>query len=206
MAAIIAFAAIYGASKLLFEKHEDARVAAYIAEMEATGEKVPGIPNSEIKLQTNAIQGTLREDMGSFNGRTGIWSAAAKSFLNNPRIQLRGTADVVGAFMREGCPFPAAHTHNSWLEMAVGFGIPGLLIALYFTIVAICDTAYLLCTPKCDLSKKCIAMLVICLLGIGFLEPVLFVGYVDSQYCNVVFFLCLGYMEQWRKDERLKST
>lgn len=203
LAALVVLITTYGASRLLFEKHNDVRVAEFIAEMEEKGEQ---ISNPDVELESNAPQGTLQEDMGSLNGRTVIWSAAIKSILNNPRIQWRGTADIVEAFMSEGCPYFTQHTHNSWLEMAVGFGIPGLLIALYFTILAIGDAAYLVLFGKNDPSQICIAMLLICLLGAGFLEPFLFVGKYYSQYCNVVFFLCLGYMEQWREDMHSRSV
>lgn len=206
LAAAAVFTAAYGMSQVLFDKHNDVRVAEFIAEMEEKGEQVPDVPNSEIKLETEAVQGTLREDMGSFNGRTVIWKAAIRSLLSTPSIQLRGTADIVGAFMRGGCPYYTQHTHNSWLEMAVGFGIPGLLMALYFTILTLGDAAYLVFLGKIDPSQICVAMLLVCLLGAAFLEPFLFVGKYYSQYCNVVFFLGLGYMEQWRADIRSKSV
>lgn len=205
LAALLAVVGIFGASRVLFNRHNEARVADYAAELKENGEIASDVPDSQVTLHTEAGQGSLQNDMHTFNGRTHIWRAAYHGILQNPRILLRGTSDIIGTLLDGGCPFGPAHSHNSWIESVLGFGIPGLLMALFFTILAIFDTVFLLCNGKSDPSQNCTAMLTICLMGSGFLEPFLFVGNIDSQYCNIVFFLCLGYMEQWRKELRSKA-
>ena len=95
-------------------------------------------------------------------------------------------------------PFPVEHTHNSWLEALYRMGYPGLALALVLTAMAVWDAAILLWRND-DVWKSCIALLTLCLLGCGMLEPYLFVVDINCFFLDFLFLMCLGYMNLWCK-------
>ena len=91
------------------------------------------------------------------------------------------------------------HAHNAWLQILLRLGLPGLFISLFFTAQAIWSSACLLLHYQVSLWKKIIAMLMLCLLISAMLEPSLF--FTDEMWHapDFMFFLCLGYTVQWKK-------
>lgn len=144
-----------------------------------------------------ASQNSLRQDLPTLNGRITIWKMVLTAIKENPSILLWG-CDNTAMLVEE---FGASHTHNSWLEILARLGLPGFLISLLFTIQALWGGVYLLLRRNVDLWKKVIAMLVLCLLASGFLEPNLFFTDETWHYADFIFFLCLGYLILWRKQE-----
>lgn len=193
--AVVIFGVFVGAYSLIHAKHEKAMVAEYIAQ---NPELTSGIPLEDVHLRTYSGQGSLTKDMWTLNGRVNIWRAVINVLRNHPSVRLRGTGAITEMIHAGGYSGDVAHAHSSWFEMALAFGIPGLLLALYFTWLALRDSVLLLFFRDSSIEQKCTVLLVLCLLAAGMLEPFLFVGYAEYQYFNVLFFLCLGYMEQWR--------
>lgn len=134
-------------------------------------------------------------DLPSLNNRTIIWSAALQRIQEKPSILLWGTDNtelIIG-----GVSVP--HTHNSWLEVLLRLGIPGFLLSLVFSGQALWSSVVLLWKRQVDLWQKIISLLVLCILISSFFEPSLFFSAYSWHFVDFIFFLCLGYLIQWRK-------
>lgn len=83
-------------------------------------------------------------------------------------------------------------------------GLPGLVIALIFTGIAVWNALSLLWVHR-DMWKTCISLLVLCMLVTAFLEPFLFSADISYQYLDFFFFLCIGYMTQCRGKDAEES-
>ena len=145
-------------------------------------------------------QGSFLEDLVTFNYRTYIWEEAVKGLARNPKIMICGS-DNIAAVLLEGGRTTAMHTHNSLLETIYYLGIPGLILALVITVMAIRDAIKLL-RKNDDLWKSMMAVLVICMLGCGVLEPYLFVARNNQHYLTLFFLAAVGYLHQWCVEEK----
>lgn len=161
----------------------------------AAGENAPQLDENG-HLVTISSQGSLQNDIKTLNGRPKIWKAILKSMEDDPQVRAVGSEYVDLLIERGGCPFVAAHAHNSWLQLLCRRGTVGLLLALVITVIAIWDAAVLVWRNS-DLWKSCIALLVLCLLGCGMLEPYLFYEDIAYHYYDFLFMMCVGYMHLW---------
>ena len=132
-------------------------------------------------------QGSLKEDAGSLNGRTRTWKRIIKAFQKSRDLRLFGTSQF-----RKNIDEDISHAHNSWLDMLVALGIPGLLLSLVLTaeILVALARIFLFCTNK---AKLVIALWVLCMLPIGFMEPFLF----HTNHLGDLFILTSGYLWGW---------
>ena len=146
-------------------------------------------------LQSEGGQHALSQDMYTLNGRTTIWRAALQGLKEDPMILIRGADSIDALIWHTG----GLHLHNAWLQTLFQLGLPALIISLIFTVQAIWTGVYLLFHRKADLWKKIIAMLLLCLLVSAISEPSLFCTSGKWHFADFVFFLCLGYAVQWRK-------
>jgi hypothetical protein len=64
--------------------------------------------------------------------------------------------------------------------------------------IAVCFIWKTFWSKHCTLDQKIIALLVMCLMGAGILEPYIFFSDIFYHYTDFVFFLCLGYLVHWR--------
>lgn len=161
--------------------------------------------SGEVSLVQKNGQGSLAGDLRTLNGRTGIWSGALQALKDNPLIMLWGT-EYVGTVVSIYAPFNVEHCHNSWMEIWLRLGLPGLLMAIMFTLIGLRSGLYLIFSEKCDMWKKCIALITLCLMVAGFLEPFLFNGEVFYHVLDFLFFLFLGYLNIWYLDCRKNTT
>lgn len=181
------------------------RIERHIAEQRQTGEKTVSIKGNvkvnqetgEITIRAKNQQSTLSNDMKTLNGRTKIWKAALQAVRDNKRIALWGTEDV-GPAISWYNSFDVVHAHNSWMEALVRLGIPGLLLALIFTGLAIRSAWVLVWSRQVELWKKVLAMLTMCVMVTGVLEPYLFITNVYYHVTDFVFFFLVGYLDYWR--------
>lgn len=153
----------------------------------------------EIRLAGASQQHSLREDIWTLNNRTYIWKAAIQAVLDNPAIRLWGTEYVSMEISYRNIA-PVGHAHNSWFQTMMSLGLPGLLIALAYTAIALFRCAVLLFHRSADLSKKVIVLLVLCIMAAGFLEPYLFVGDIFTLFANFIFFFLTGYLDAWCRE------
>lgn len=147
-------------------------------------------------LQGDNEQGSLADDMRTLNGRTLIWKAALKAIRNDKKLALWGT-EYSGTYITVYSPIPVDHAHNSWMETLMRMGLPGLLMSLVFTALSVWSAAKLILSPETLLWKKIIAMLAMCVMASGFLEPYLFLTNVYYHVTDFIFFFLTGYLDFW---------
>lgn len=147
-------------------------------------------------LQGDNEQGSLADDMRTLNGRTLIWKAALKAIRNDKKLALWGT-EYSGTYITVYSPIPVDHAHNSWMETLMRMGLPGLLMSLVFTALSVWSAAKLILSPETLLWKKIIAMLAMCVMASGFLEPYLFLTNVYYHVTDFIFFFLTGYLDYW---------
>lgn len=174
----------------LLEQEGEYKDNQYVYVDEQTGEYI--LVGSE-----GTSQGDLSQDMGTLNGRTHIWEAAFTVLEDNPVFKIWGTEYIAEEISYRNY-FPVVNAHNSWIQMLLLLGIPGCILALVYTVIAVWNIWILMWRKDEDLSKKVVAMIVICLLVSGILEVYLFTG--DSLFSNFIFFLCTGYLIQWNAE------
>lgn len=198
-AGIAVMAVLFGVSQLIFHSNEAYRTQLAVQAQQADNPdaEAPQLGESG-KLKTVSAQGTLRENAGTLNGRTKIWRAILNQIREDPQLRAVGTEYVDLIIERGGYQQVAAHAHNSWLEVLCRRGTMGLILALVLTGIAVWDAAVLL-WHNADLWQSCIAILELAILACAVLEPYLFVDTVSYYFYDFVFMLCLGYMDQWRR-------
>ena len=152
--------------------------------------------DGRVVMVTENPQGSLENDMRSLNGRTDIWKSALKAIRDDKKLALWGT-EYPGTVISVYNHFPVEHGHNSWMEVLLRTGIPGLLMALIFTAVSVVSAGKLLLHPATELWKKIIAMMTMCVMVAGFLEPYLFATNFYYHAIDFPFFFCTGYLDYW---------
>ena len=182
-------------------QEEFAGEAEPVAQEEFTQETEPVAKELFIQEDTGVLTGDneqkgLAEDMRTLNGRTLIWKAALSAIRDNKRLALWGT-EYVGTVISAYNRFPVLHSHNSWMETQLRMGVPGLGMALIFTLLSSWSAAKLLLAPTTELWKKIVAMLAMCVMVSGFLEPYLFIANVYYHVTDFMFFFLTGYLDFW---------
>lgn len=169
------------------------------APTEPTQDNLPEhyISGEEIILVSQNGQGTLSNDLKTLNGRTGIWKATLSAIMDNRSLALWGT-EYPDLAISAYNSFPVVHAHNSWMEMLIRLGLPGLLIALVFTGSALYSAFVLLFAKSVSMDKKIIVTMTMCIMVAGFLEPYLFITNVYYHTMDFIFFFCVGYLNLWR--------
>ena len=136
-------------------------------------------------------QHSFKEDAGSFNGRTVTWKKVVDAVRGNQWLRLFGTSQF-----RKNIREDMAHSHNSWLEMLVAFGLPGLLFSVVLTVEILIALAriFLFCRER---TRLVMALWVLCMLPIGVMEPFLF----RTNHLGDLFVLTSGYLWAWGRRE-----
>lgn len=199
--------------RLIDKKYEEMLAAAESEEIPAETETVqeetlaapeenvpteqPAVINKEdIVLVSANSQKSLAHDLRTFNSRTGIWKSALNAVKDSKILALFGT-EYAGLVLSSYYGGELHHAHNSWLEVLMRLGIPGLLMSLVFTALAVWSAVKLVFNQSVELWKKIVAMLTVCLLGAGFLEPYLFITNVYYHVTDFAFFFLTGYLDYW---------
>ena len=202
-AALVIAACSFWFSGVVYESNGE-RIEQQIIEQRQSGEKKVSIKGNvkvnketgEVTIRAKNQQKTLSNDMKTLNGRTGIWKAALQAVRDNKRIALWGTEDAGPAISWYNA-FDVVHAHNSWVEVLVRLGIPGLLLALVFTGLAVRSAWILVWSRQAELWKKVLAMLTMCVMVTGVLEPYLFITNVYYHVTDFMFFFLVGYLDYW---------
>lgn len=155
-------------------------------------------PAEKLKGNNNSDQDSLLTDLLTMNSRNEIWGAFFRKIQNEPAILLRGTVDTRLVFNN-------IHTHNAWLEALIMLGIPGFILVLFFSWEATWASLRLLWYTGTDLFRKNIALLTLATLVAALMEPCLFITYLEWNFSDFFFFLCLGYLTLWNKQLPLKQ-
>ena len=171
------------------------------APAEVVSAEAPVVKEQFILEETGVLTGdneqrALADDMRTLNGRTEIWAAALQAIRDNKAILLWGTEDP-GTVISIYNWFDVVHAHNSWMETQMRMGLPGLMMALVFTVLSAWSAAKLLLSSTTELWKKIVAMLAMCVMASGFLEPYLFITNVYYHVSDFMFFFLTGYLDFW---------
>lgn len=159
-------------------------VAEPVAEPEKVSEQVSARP--------------IGRDLGTLTGRTDIWARGIELLRSNASMRWFGSTSQI---------FPeleALTAHNSYLQVAMCLGIPGLLLALCFTvrILWLCIRVFFLQFNKATLTEQILACMLPMLLINTISEPIVF--YHAVPVYNVIFFLVYGYLSE--TDRRLRQA
>ena len=200
LAAVVVMAGAFGGSRAVYHWNQG-RILEQMQSAPQTETETPEAVTQEASdvLVSEQFQGTLAHDMKTLNGRTEIWRTAFLGLEENPRVKWIGT-EYVEMILTRYAPLPIYHTHNSWLEALYRLGLPGLAAALVITILTVWSALTVLWRNR-DLWKSCIALITLCLLGCGLLEPYLFMADVSYHYLDFLFLMCLGYLCLWRREK-----
>lgn len=150
--------------------------------------------------QMNVVSRPLIKDVATLTGRTEIWNAAFMLIKERPKTVFIGLLNSeLLSELKKYVTIPADHTHNAWLQTFLNMGLPGLALAICFTLLALrCAWHILLCySDRTTWSEKIMALLPLLLLVNSIAECVLFVEMFS--YGNMIFFLTLGYMLELEK-------
>lgn len=182
----IALAGTFKLSSALYQKN---RGQLFSAQQGETG----------LIIGDDVTQGSLKDDMSTLNNRTKIWKAAISAVRNDSSLALWGT-EYPGTVISLYSPFETYHAHNSWLEALLRLGIPGLLLSLVFTALSGWSAVKLILNQNVELWKKIIAMMTMCVMIAGFMEPYFFITDTYYHVIDFVFFFSTGYLDYWRQN------
>ena len=204
LAAVAVLLALFSLYQAVFSFHESRMIQQYIQAHPDVTLNIPDLQvnqeTGQVSLHTEAVQNSLFQDLATLNSRTAIWKSALKIIGEDPKILIRGTPDI-GVLLTAQHSWDIPHAHNSWVETLLGLGLPGLLCALVFTGLGAWHILRLFFFGGHSLPRKLVALLTLCLLISGMLENYLFLASRDYPCANFIFFLCLGYLTQWKEAE-----
>lgn len=203
-AALVLIVALFSLSGKLFEYHTQVQIQKVMEDEKYQNSDSQRIredkETGKLIMYTkgeSGTQGSLAKDMGSLNGRTYIWEAAFTALRDTPSMMIWGTENIAAEISYRNS-FPVVNAHNSWIQILMLLGVPGLVLVLVYTLTAVWNAWILVWRKHTDLSQKIVAMLTVCILAAGFLEVYLFTG--ELLFTNFIFFLCAGYLLQWNAD------
>ena len=207
-AAVAAVLLLFFLCDSLFDLHSENLLSKRIEQVTSTEDMAPGeVQNGlvmneqtgELTLATGSGQSTLSHDLKTFNGRTSIWRAAIQAMNDNPKLKIWGT-EYPYLEISSRNSFYVGHAHNAWIQTWMLLGTPALLISLVYTLLSVANAVWLLFRKNMEFCKKIVAMMVLCILAAGVLEPYLFAGEMTTSFVNFCFFFCTGYLMQWNAD------
>lgn len=215
LSVLVVTVAVFEGAGYLYQVNNDRLVNQYIqqqseqasheeeSQSQETEETIPVWVNAEsgeVSLITESAQGSILSDLGTLNSRTRIWNAALYAIRETPSILYWGMPNP-GWYVSYYLDFEIAHLHNAWLQAFVGMGLIGFLITVLFTLTTAWNCLIILIRYNGDVWKRSIAILSLCLMAAGMLEPYLF--YTSGQYhlTDLLFFLCAGYLAYWQEED-----
>ena len=214
-AALILFPSLYFTSEKLFSAHNAQLIRQYTQQAEqaaaqeaASGASEQSAPAAsskpDLKLNEDGyLQGTLSYqeslsgNLRTLNGRTGLWKTALTALRDDRLLLLFGT-EYPGQVLYTYGSYTTGSCHNSWLEITLHMGLPGLLAALVLTVYALVN-AFTVLWKRENMWQVCIALLTLGLLAAGFLESLLFTADDSCHFFSFLFLILVGYLSQWRK-------
>lgn len=143
----------------------------------------------------NGGQGSVLQDMKSFNNRDKIWGAVLHAVRDHRSVFLFGTANISELLSQYF--YPLEHAHNSWLQILVGLGIVGFGFALYLTWLTMKNAFLLIFTKKASIAQKIVSLTAVALLGAEFFEVYIFYTAYPTNMIQAAFMLCAGYTIYW---------
>ena len=142
-------------------------------------------------------------DLATMTGRTFIYQSLLELPANNPKILLTGmlNSEIVQV-IREASG--AEHAHNAFLQTLLNMGIPGLLLAVFFTVRAVWCSIRLIFHPKAHFADQVLTVILLVFLVATISEPYLFTEYLTIA--NMPFFLIFGYVLETERALRVPKA
>lgn len=196
LAAAVLLVGSFKLSGMIYQWNNDRLLASISASQDNASEEGITVKEETGILLGDNEQSSLQNDMRTLNGRTYIWKSALTAIRDSKALALWGT-EYSGTVISVYNPFPVVHGHNSWMEALLRMGLPGLLLSLIFTAISVWSAVKLVLNQSTELWKKIIAMLTMCVLVAGFLEPYLFITNVYYHVTDFIFFFLTGYLDRW---------
>ena len=137
-----------------------------------------------------AAERDLMADLGTMTGRTIIYQQIFDLFGDHPEYLLTGmrNSTLAGTLQKYTSTH---HAHNSFLQTVVNMGIPGLLMAVWFTVRGLWASARVIFSRRSTFANQVLAIGWMALLICTISESYLFTEYLTA--CNFPFYLLLGY-------------
>lgn len=133
----------------------------------------------------------LTQDMYTLTGRTEIYKRAVQWLTTQPKVLMLGVLDTeLGEAAYTN--LQDYHAHNSYLQTAINYGLPALLIALALVFFALVIGLRLVLNDKASFGDQLLSGMLLVLLGGTITEPYLFTD--NLTICNFIFMLVLGYV------------
>lgn len=79
----------------------------------------------------------VARNLGTFTGRTEIWASGLNAIKEKPCILLFGMTDGQAARVPLVLNREIYHMHNTWLEMLLLGGVPGLVLHLWLCVLVV---------------------------------------------------------------------
>ncbi len=145
-------------------------------------------------------------DFRTMTGRTAIYEWVFDLVDDHRDVLWRGLREKEYVSVQNQYGIPV-NTHNAWLQVLLMTGIPGLLIALWFTFRAV-QLAWIsaFCCPSgIRMADRFLLAAPAVLMVNAITESYVFTEL--KPYYNLIFFLMLGYaLETWRRMRAEKGT
>jgi len=149
----------------------------------------------------------------NMSGRNRIYGAVLPVLRQNPKILLLGQMDAsLMAKITEHIEIEYLHMHNSFLQVLMLLGIPGLLFALWLSLRLALVTVKLL-FGKSAVEDKLLPLIPVSLLVVSLAESMVFVPWMSMSwsFVNFLFLMVSGYLletgdrmklsDLWKKDK-----
>lgn len=132
----------------------------------------------------------IMSDLATMTGRTRIYQNIFLLIQERPGVLLTGmlNSEIVQVLRQYT---EAEHAHNSYLQTLLNMGLPGLLMALFFTARAVWVSMKLVFSRKAAFADQLLAVILLVFLVGTIPEPYLFSEYLTAA--NMPFFLVFGY-------------
>ena len=170
----------------------------------AAAQNLEGLLPKAAAEEIRVMRRPIAEDLLTMTGRTEIYRAVFSLIGDQPKILLTGQlhSQMVQNLQHY---HQAPHAHNSYLQILLNLGIPGLLTALWFTARTIWAAFRVFFTyaNRAAAREKLVALTAVTMLISAIPEVFLFSEYVTLY--NFTFFLLFGYLIAVEKRLRIKA-
>lgn len=115
------------------------------------------------------------QDMRNVDMRLGIWAYALGRVPDEWDVLLRGATPALVRSLFFDPELGFTHLHNAYLDVLLGYGIPGLIVLAVFILSLFTSLCRLLFSPRSDLplQLRLLTGLVLAILAINFVESML---------------------------------
>jgi len=159
--------------------------AQFIADVSATMSAL-----AETAQKTKVATRSIWNDLATMTGRTNIYAKLLQVVAERPSILGAGLLNSEIVQIIRGAS-GVEHAHNAYLQTLLNMGLPGLLMAAYFTLRAGWIACRLVFSRRAAFADQLLAVMLLVLLVSAISEPYLFTEYLTLA--NMPFFLIFGY-------------